>query len=57
MAVRVALMRIRVPGMKRVGMISMGVGVCGVSARMGVFGGAVMVRVLLSCDASPEMAT
>ena len=51
------LMRMRGPRMIRVGMIPMGVGVCGVSARMGVFVDAVVMRVLLSCDARPEKAT
>ncbi len=58
MAVRVAVMRMRVPGMMRVVMIPMGVGVCGVSARVGVFVDAVVgMRVLLSRYARPEKAT
>ncbi len=54
---RVAVMRMRVPGMMRVVMIPMGVAVCAVSARVGVFVDAVGMRVLLCRDARPEKAT
>ena len=58
MAVGVAIMRMRVPGMMRVMMIHMGVGAHGVSARVGVFVDAVVgMRVLLCRDARPQKAT